>query len=133
MAAAGSPPFRAEHVGSLLRPHELREAHRAHAAGLLDDGGFRAAQERAIRRAVRMQEEVGLPVVTDGELRRASYWVHWVDAIEGLEVCDARFAFRDAAGAEKPFTAPPATGRLRRTRPISGEEYELTASLTDRT
>ena len=60
MTKRTTPPFRAEHVGSLLRPPELAAARAAHAAGRIDAGALRAAEDKAIRAAVRMQEEVGL-------------------------------------------------------------------------
>jgi 5-methyltetrahydropteroyltriglutamate--homocysteine methyltransferase len=69
----GRPPFRADHIGSLLRPQQLRQAFRAHAAKEMTDADFRAAQDAAIRYAVKLQEECGLQVVTDGEFRRISY------------------------------------------------------------
>src|SRR5688572_14607785 len=65
------PPFRADHVGSLLRPKALREAFRRHAGGELSQSAFEDIQDQAIRDAVRLQEEVGLEVVTDGEFRRS--------------------------------------------------------------
>ena len=74
VSANGRPPFRADHIGSLLRPKALREAFRAHAAKTLDDAAFRAAQDAAIRDVLKLQEECGLQVATDGEFRRISYW-----------------------------------------------------------
>lgn len=67
------PIFRADQVGSLLRPEALLEARRAHAAGSLPDAALRDLEDEAIRAVVRMQEDVGLPVVTDGEFRRGTY------------------------------------------------------------
>src|SRR2546426_12071086 len=67
------PPFRAEHIGSLLRPPELLRARREHAAGELDRDGLHAIEDQAIRDVVKLQEEVGLAVVTDGEFRRGTY------------------------------------------------------------
>ena len=68
----GRPPFRADHVGSLLRPPALRQAFRRRAAGAIDDDEFARIQDDAIRAALRMQEEIGFEVVTDGEFRRGS-------------------------------------------------------------
>jgi hypothetical protein len=62
-------PHRAEHVGSLLRPRELKDVFRAHGEGKLDDRRFRDIQDGAIRPAVALQEEVGLSSITDGEFR----------------------------------------------------------------
>ena len=67
------PPFRAEHVGSLLRPASLLEARRRFARGEIDQAALTAAEDRAIEDAVRLQERAGLRLATDGEFRRASY------------------------------------------------------------
>jgi 5-methyltetrahydropteroyltriglutamate--homocysteine methyltransferase len=67
------PPFRAEHVGSLLRPAALLEARRRFARGEIDQAALTAAEDRAIDDAVRLQERAGLRLATDGEFRRASY------------------------------------------------------------
>src|SRR5205809_2852419 len=68
-----APPFRAEHIGSLLRPRELKDAFRARAEERLDDAGLHEVQDRLIRDAVRLQESVGLHVITDGEFRRTAW------------------------------------------------------------
>jgi len=119
----GRPPFRADHVGSLLRPPALRQAFRSRAAGTIDDDAFAQVQDRAIRDAVRMQEEIGLPVVTDGEFRRGSYWGRLVERTEGLEVRPALIRFRDDHGHEVDFTAPYAVAPLRRTRGLALDEF----------
>ncbi|MGO8920344.1 MAG: 5-methyltetrahydropteroyltriglutamate--homocysteine S-methyltransferase [Stellaceae bacterium] len=133
MTTRRPPPFRAEHVGSLLRPPELRQAFRAVSEGKLDAAGFRAVQDRAIREVVALQERIGLEGVTDGEFRRASYWSHFVDGVEGLAVAQARFDFHDDDHAATHFLAPLPTGRLRRKGSISGAEYNFVASITRRT
>jgi 5-methyltetrahydropteroyltriglutamate--homocysteine methyltransferase len=75
------PPFRADHVGSLLRPAALKEARAAHAAGKLDAAALRAVEDREIERAIKKQQEVGLKSITDGEFRRS--WWH-LDFLWGL-------------------------------------------------
>jgi 5-methyltetrahydropteroyltriglutamate--homocysteine methyltransferase len=80
-----TPPFRAEHVGSLLRPRRLLEARAAHQAGSLSAEQLRAEEDDAIREAVALQEEVGLRGVTDGELRRASWHMDFIYEIGGIE------------------------------------------------
>ncbi len=117
------PPFRADHIGSLLRPAGLRQAFRAFHAGELDEDRFAAAQDAAIRDAIRLQQEVGLPVVTDGEFRRGSYWSRFVEGVEGLDVAEARFKFHDQHGHELAFTAPHVTAKLARRRPIALDEF----------
>jgi 5-methyltetrahydropteroyltriglutamate--homocysteine methyltransferase len=67
------PPFRAEHIGSLLRPPALLEAREKHAAGKLTREELRAAEDEAIRNVVKLQEAAGLEVITDGEFRRNTY------------------------------------------------------------
>jgi len=117
------PPFRADHIGSLLRPRALRDAFRAHADGRMSEADFRAAQDAAIRDAVRLQRECGLQVITDGEFRRTSYWEKFVRLTQGLEVKEAFFSFHDAEGHEKSFTAPYASARVRRAGPIALDEW----------
>jgi 5-methyltetrahydropteroyltriglutamate--homocysteine methyltransferase len=68
-----NPPFRAEHIGSLLRPKELLALRQRHARGEIDQAALTAAEDRAIEDAVRLQERVGLRLATDGEFRRQSY------------------------------------------------------------
>ena len=122
----GRPPFRADHIGSLLRPQKLRQAFRQHAEGGLDDAAFRAAQDAAIRDVVRLQEDCGLQVATDGEFRRISYWEKFVRLTEGLVVKEAVFKFHDEHGHESDFTAPYAQGRVGRGQPITLDEFEFT-------
>jgi 5-methyltetrahydropteroyltriglutamate--homocysteine methyltransferase len=119
------PPFRADHIGSLLRPRKLRDAFRAHAAGSLTEKQFRAAQDEAIRDVVRLQQDCGMKVVTDGEFRRISYWEKFVRLTRGLEVKDAMLTFHDAEGHEKAFTAPYASGRVSRAEPITLDELQF--------
>ena len=85
MTASGQPPFRAEHVGSLLRPKELTQAFRAFNKGELPEAEFHEVQDRAIKDVVALQEGLGLEIVTDGEFRRASYWSRFVERVQGLE------------------------------------------------
>ena len=71
-ATPHNPPFRAEHIGSLVRPAKLVDARRAFEAGKLDPASLRAIEDDSIREVVKLQEDVGLDVVTDGEFRRSS-------------------------------------------------------------
>jgi 5-methyltetrahydropteroyltriglutamate--homocysteine methyltransferase len=79
-----TPPFRADHVGSLLRPPELLKAREDHAAGRIDDQELREAEDRAIRDVVRMQEEAGLQSATDGEFRRSSWHMDFIYQLGGI-------------------------------------------------
>ena len=113
----GRPPFRADHIGSLLRPQQLRQAFRRRAANEIADDEFERIQGDCIRAAVRMQEEIGLEVTTDGEFRRGSYWGRFVERTEGLEIRSALLKFRDDRGDEVDFTAPYACPDLVRSIP----------------
>jgi 5-methyltetrahydropteroyltriglutamate--homocysteine methyltransferase len=115
-------PFRADHIGSLLRPRALRDAFRKHADRQISDADFRNAQDTAVRDVVRLQHDCGLEVVTDGEFRRISYWEKFVRLTKGLEVKDAVFTFHDAEGHESKFTAPYVSGKVSRAEPITLDE-----------
>src|SRR3954451_18813283 len=79
-----TPPFRADHVGSLLRPQRLLDARAAHADGRLDDEELRAVEDDAIREVVRMQQDVGLRTATDGESRRSSWHMDFIYQLGGI-------------------------------------------------
>jgi len=79
---------RVEHVGSLLRPGFLRQARDAYARGELSPAGLKAAEDRAVREVVAMQEDVGLPVVNDGEMRRESFQSELTAACDGFTGVD---------------------------------------------
>jgi 5-methyltetrahydropteroyltriglutamate--homocysteine methyltransferase len=84
MSLRDTPPFRADHVGSLLRPQRLLDARAKHADGALDDEELRAVEDDAIREAVRMQHDVGLRTATDGEFRRASWHMDFIYQLGGI-------------------------------------------------
>ena len=115
-----TPPFRADHIGSLLRPKKLREAFRN-----LSGDELRAVQDECIREVVKLQKDCGLEVVTDGEFRRISYWEKFVRLTRGLEVRDAVFTFHDAEGHESKFTAPYVSGKVSRQDPITLDEFQF--------
>jgi 5-methyltetrahydropteroyltriglutamate--homocysteine methyltransferase len=89
-----SPPFRADHVGSLLRPPELHRAREEFAAGKLAAAELRAVEDNAIRDAVRMQEEVGLQSATDGEFRRATWHMDFIYALGGVSKAPGHLAVK---------------------------------------
>jgi 5-methyltetrahydropteroyltriglutamate--homocysteine methyltransferase len=127
---AKRPPFRADHVGSLLRPQELRAAFRDLAQGKLSAHRFAEIQDDAIRAVVLMQEEVGLEVATDGEFRRSSYWGRFVERCTGFLVKPAEFKFRDEAGREVDFTATYAAAKLARDRPLAVDEFAFLSQVS---
>src|SRR6266496_1114792 len=81
----GRPPFRADHVGSLLRPPELLRARDDFAAGRIGADDLRAIEDAAIREVVRMQQEAGLRSATDGELRRESWHMDFIYQLGGVQ------------------------------------------------
>ena len=95
-----SPPFRADHVGSLLRPAALLDARARHAAGEIDDEALRTAEDAGIRDVVRMQEDVGLRTATDGEFRRTSWHMDFIYQLAGVDRTDEKLMvhFRNANG-----------------------------------
>ena len=130
-SAQARPPFRADHVGSLLRPTALRQAFKDHLGKRIDDAEFARLQDRCIRDVVRLQEDAGLPVVTDGEFRRGSYWGRFVERIDGFVVKPAVFEFRDDHGHTVEFTAPYAEEKLYRTKPLALDEFMFLRDTTN--
>jgi 5-methyltetrahydropteroyltriglutamate--homocysteine methyltransferase len=101
MTDTSGPPFRADHVGSLLRPQALLEARARFAAGEIDAAELRGVEDAAIADVVRMQEDVGLRTATDGEFRRASWHMDFIYAIDGITKVtgeDIVVHFRNADG-----------------------------------
>ena len=128
-------PFRAEHVGSFVRPPALLDAARAHRAGSLDAAGLRAAEDAAIRGIVAFQDEIGLPAVTDGEFRRRSWSAGVIDALDGFALREEGvLAFRSGADGDGGGVAasPYAARRLERRRPIVADDYRFLAALRPR-
>jgi 5-methyltetrahydropteroyltriglutamate--homocysteine methyltransferase len=79
------PPFRADHVGSLLRPPALIDARAQFRDGAIDAGALRAVEDEAIRGAVALQEELGFNGITDGEFRRTYFHTDFLLQLEGVE------------------------------------------------
>src|SRR5205085_5229682 len=100
MALRESPPFRADHVGSLLRPAKLLQAREDHASGRIDDAAVRAAEDEAIREVVKLQREAGLRTATDGEFRRASWHMDFSYSLEGISKApgELQVKFRNPKG-----------------------------------
>jgi 5-methyltetrahydropteroyltriglutamate--homocysteine methyltransferase len=128
----GRPPLRADHIGSLLRPARLRQAFRDYSERKIGEAEFRALQNEAIRGIVRLQEDVGLQVVNDGEFRRGSYWGRFVQLTDGLTVKEATYKFHDEHGHELDFTAPHVSGKVRRGQAIAVDEVAFVREVTDR-
>jgi len=130
---------RVEHVGSLLRPPYLLEARQAHATGTLGAAAFKAVEDRAVREVIALQEQVGCPVVTDGELRRDSFQSELTAAVDGFAgvTMDAWLWgewHSDVVGDVR-VERPPDLGvvaPLRRRRNLAAEEFTFLRAHTDR-
>lgn len=99
----GKPPFRADHVGSLLRPPELRDARAARAEGRMDAAALRGVEDRCIRDAVAKQREVGLRAVTDGEYRRAFWHFDFLAGLGGVEMYESDQGIQFQGGQTKAY------------------------------
>lgn len=133
MPESPRPPFRADHVGSLLRPPALIAARDDFAHGRVTAEALRAAEDDAIRTAVAMQERVGLQSVTDGEMRRRSWLTDFILQIGGVEETDrgAGVTFNTPQGTI--HTAPAGTaitGKLHLASPIFTDDFRFLKSVT---
>jgi 5-methyltetrahydropteroyltriglutamate--homocysteine methyltransferase len=123
-----TPPFRADHVGSLLRPPELLAARSGFEAGTMSAKDLRAAEDDAIRDAVRLQREVGLQTATDGEFRRATWHMDFIYQIGGIEQApgDLKVQFRNEQGTvEWTPAALHVTEKLHLDHTIFGDAFQF--------
>ncbi len=124
-ASRNRPPFRADHVGSLLRPRELAEARTARKNGRLTDEALREVENRCIDRAVARQEELGLRAATDGEYRRAYWHYDFASGLDGVEIYEPeqKIAFKGALLAQ----ALRVTGKIAYRRPVMIDDFRYLA------
>jgi 5-methyltetrahydropteroyltriglutamate--homocysteine methyltransferase len=133
MALRKTPPFRADHVGSLLRPPELLEARQRFADGAIDADELRGIEDAAIRDVVALQRDVGLRSVTDGEFRRASWHMDFIYQLDGIsKVVDETLhvQFRNEQGTLE--FAPPSLhvdDRIGLSTTIFGDAFEYLRSV----
>jgi 5-methyltetrahydropteroyltriglutamate--homocysteine methyltransferase len=133
MSRRTTPPFRADHVGSLLRPPELLRAREAHQAGRLPAEELRAAEDEAIRSVVQMQRDVGLQSATDGEFRRASWHMDFIYQLGGIEKVagDISVQFRNEQGSlEFTPTAIQVAEKVHLDHPVFAKDLRFLQSLT---
>jgi 5-methyltetrahydropteroyltriglutamate--homocysteine methyltransferase len=133
MTKRTSPPFRADHVGSLLRPPNLLEARQAFAAGTIDADALREVEDGAIREVVSLQEDLGFQSATDGEFRRTSWHMDFIYQLGGISKTDEQLqvAFKNAEGATS-FTsaALKVDGPVRLEHTIFADAFEFLKSVT---
>jgi len=129
------PPFRADHVGSLLRPPELLRAREDFAAGRIDAEALRTAEDAGIREVVRKQEEAGLQSATDGELRRASWHMDFIYQLDGItkEPGEIKVKFHNEQG-DIEFTpaALHVDGKLGVSKTIFGDDFSFLQQIVTR-
>jgi len=126
------PPFRADQVGSLLRPAALAEARARHRAGQLDADSLRAAEDAAITEAVRRQRACGLQSITDGEFRRDWWHLDFLAQLDGVTLVDnGGQKFRIAGQSEQPPIAS-VTGRVACSGPIMADHFAFLADAVAR-
>jgi 5-methyltetrahydropteroyltriglutamate--homocysteine methyltransferase len=135
MSDLKKPPFRADHVGSLLRPSELLAARAQHQAGEVSAATLREVEDRSIRDAVALQEAIGLRGITDGEYRRTYFHIDFLEQLDGIAVRGGIATKFHRHDKEIDF-APPrleVVGKLRRSRAIAGADFEFLKSVTKQT
>ncbi|HTV51355.1 MAG TPA: 5-methyltetrahydropteroyltriglutamate--homocysteine S-methyltransferase [Steroidobacteraceae bacterium] len=125
------PPYRADQVGSLLRPATLMAARQEARAGRLSPEALRAQEDGAIREIVARQESIGLPAVTDGEFRRAYWHLDFLSQLEGVTLRENPGP-KFGGTAEQPPIAT-VTGRVRYARPIMVEDFRFLHSVAHAT
>jgi 5-methyltetrahydropteroyltriglutamate--homocysteine methyltransferase len=129
-----TPPFRADHVGSFLRPRFLLEAREKFRSGAIDRAALREVEDQAIRGIVRFQEDLGLRGITDGEFRRTYFHIDFLTQLEGVET-KGGIAVSFHSNAGNVDFAPPVmqvTAKVRHVRDIQADDFAFLKSVTTR-
>lgn len=130
--APHNPPFRAELIGSLLRPQGLKDARHRHASGEIGDAELRRIEDEEIRKAVKLQEDHGFRVATDGELRRDTYsdsfTTHGITGLKEGPDLGGTFAYTDAKGDRIPQRVPQIVDKVRWAGPTNVEDFKFLSS-----
>ncbi|HEY1287167.1 MAG TPA: 5-methyltetrahydropteroyltriglutamate--homocysteine S-methyltransferase [Burkholderiales bacterium] len=122
------PPFRADHVGSLLRPAQLRLAHEKAIVGQHDPNELRELEDRCIGEAIALQESLGLHAITDGEFRRTSFHADFIEKLDGARASGSMHS----SGGQFGPRAFQVTGKLRRSKPIEVAAFSFVKRHTSR-
>jgi 5-methyltetrahydropteroyltriglutamate--homocysteine methyltransferase len=128
------PPFRADHVGSLLRPQNLLKAREDHAEGRVDDDELRAIEDQAIKDVVQLQKDAGLQSATDGEFRRASWHMDFIYSLDGISKADENITVhfkKDDGEIDYTPAALKVDGKLGVSETIFGKDFEFLKSQVD--
>ena len=132
MSQRTKPPFRADHVGSLLRPAVLKKAREQFATGEIDASALKAIEDREIERVIKKQEEVGLQSITDGEFRRSWWHLDFLWGLDGVErhVMDSGVAFAAVTTRNEGVRV---TGKISFSNHPMLEHFKFVAAHTKRT
>jgi len=133
MSMRTTPPFRADHVGSFLRPQYLLEAREKKAKGEIDAAALRKVEDKAIAEIVKFQEDVGLQAITDGEFRRTYFHIDFLEQIGGVKT-DIPVKIKKPDGTEE--LAPPVMrviDKVRHVKDIQLADFQYLKSCTTRT
>jgi len=134
--ASQRPPFRADHVGSLLRPQELKQARADFKAGKISRQSLTEIEDKCIRQAIALQEAAGLQSITDGEFRRAFWHVDFLTGFEGIAATQGQYAlkFHGEGGAESETKSMMVvTGKVKRAKPVMVDHFRFLHSNTKKT
>jgi 5-methyltetrahydropteroyltriglutamate--homocysteine methyltransferase len=130
------PPFRADHVGSLLRPAELKNAREKAKSGALSASQLKEIEDRQIKKAIAMQEAAGLQAVSDGEFRRAFWHVDFLTGFDGIVATQGQYAlkFHGEGGAEgETKSMMVVNGKVKRSKPIMVGPFKFLKANTSKT
>jgi 5-methyltetrahydropteroyltriglutamate--homocysteine methyltransferase len=136
MALRTDAPFRADHVGSLLRPARLVEAREKKKAGQISAEDLRKAEDEAIREVVKLQEDIGLDGITDGEFRRTFWHLDFLEQFENVTVIPPKVGVKFHTHEGDVEFAPPGLrvdGKLQRTHPIFVDHFKYLKSVARKT
>ena len=130
-----TPPFRADHVGSFLRPKFLLDARERFRTGAITAAQLRSVEDEAIRGIVKFQEDLGLRGITDGEYRRTYFHIDFLTQLEGVETKGGIHVKFHSAKGDVDFEPPvmQVTSKVRHTRAIQHADFEFLRSVTSRT
>src|SRR3954467_1393671 len=121
------PPFRADHVGSLLRPQDLHDARTKNRKGELSDAQLKEIQDKDIRDVVKLQESVGIQSVTDGEFRRDWWHIDFIHGFHGVDLTRNKQHTFHASDEQPPMFK--LSGKIRRTKPSMLEHFKFLKSV----
>ncbi|MGE0736331.1 MAG: 5-methyltetrahydropteroyltriglutamate--homocysteine S-methyltransferase [Alphaproteobacteria bacterium] len=122
-----------DHIGSFVRPPELMKAWFEEEAGKLSSAELRRITDAAIRDVVKLQEDIGLEFVTDGEFRRGGWSRGFLVAVDGFTFKPSHLTFRNEAGVSTAAPAPVATKKIKRLRPIVAEDFAFLKTVATKT